>query len=517
MNKEETASPTVMLESIFLTCVIDAEEERDVAVVDIPNAFIQTRHSGSTVILKIKGQLAEILCSCAPHIYKTFITYEDEAPVIYVEVLKAIYGLLESALLFYKKLRSDVEKIGFKVNPYDPCVANMMVNGNQLTITWHVDDMKVSHKSVGVVDSFIDWIKFMYEDVTKVKASRGKIHDYLGMELDYSTKGEVKIRMQRYVEKMIEEFPFKGQLKKGIKSSAADHIFKTRKETKKLDKQMTDIFFTTVYQALFLSMRSRTDVQLPVAFLCTRVKEPDTDDWAKLIRMMSYLRRYKFLPAILKADGTNICKWYADAAFAVHKDMKSHTGYLLTMGQGAMQTKSLKQKINTKSSTEAELIAADSVTTPMLWTKWFLEEQGYKVTQTVLKQDNKSTILLEENGKESSSKRTRHINIRYFFITDCIQRGEFTVEFCPTDDMWADFLTKPLQGKKFMQLRKILMNHGETEDIEKRADELEKQYVATTETEVRAPMAKPRVTAKQKISERVAQNTVPKKTKFLRQ
>ena len=113
-----------------------------------------------------------------------------------------------------------------------------------------------------------------------------------------------------------------------------------------------------------------------------------------------------------------------------------------------------------------------------------MEEKGYKVSQTILNQDNKSTILLEENGKESSSKRTRHINIQYFFITDCVQRGEFTIEFCPTDDMWADFLTKPLQGKKFMKLRRILMNHESTKIVEKRADELENKNVATTETKV---------------------------------
>ena len=130
---------------------------------------------------------------------------------------KAIYRLLESALFFYKQLRKKIEEIGFQVNPYDPCVANMMVNDEQLTITWHVDDMKVSHKSVDIVDSFIDWIKLKYEDVTKVKATRGKVHDYLGIELDYSTKGQVRFNMKRYVDKMLSEFPYNNQLKKGIK------------------------------------------------------------------------------------------------------------------------------------------------------------------------------------------------------------------------------------------------------------------------------------------------------------
>ena len=73
-------------------------------------------------------------------------------------------------------------------------------------------------------------------------------------------------------------------------------------------------------------------------------------------------------------------------------------------------------------------------------------------------QDNQSVILLENNGKKSSSKRTRHINIRYYFITDRIKNGELEIEYCPTDDMVADYFTKPLQGKKFLQFRKTIMN-----------------------------------------------------------
>jgi len=129
-------------------------------------------------------------------------------------------------LLFYKKLRKDMESIGFVVNPYDPCVANMMVEGKQLTITWHVDDLKASHVNPGLIKSFINWIMFMYEDVTKVKASRGKKHDYLGIEIDYSIDGKVIFNMKTYVEKMMKEFLNGNQLKEGVKSSAADYLFK---------------------------------------------------------------------------------------------------------------------------------------------------------------------------------------------------------------------------------------------------------------------------------------------------
>ena len=122
-------------------------------------------------------------------------------------------------------------------------------------------------------------------------------------------------------------------------------------------------------------------------------------------------------------------------------------------------TKSQKQKLNTRSSTEAELVGADDVSGPILWTKHFMEAQGYEIKKNILYQDNKSTILLLENGKKSSSKRTRAINIRYFFLTDQIEKGNLSVEHCPTTEMTGDFFTKPLQGRLFEKHRKQIMGH----------------------------------------------------------
>ena len=103
-----------------------------------------------------------------------------------------------------------------------------------------------------------------------------------------------------------------------------------------------------------------------------------------------------------------------------------------------------------------------------------MEEQGCDTTKTILLQDNKSVIFVEENGKQSSSKRTRHINIRYFFITDCIKCKEFQIDYCPSEEMWSDFLRKPLRGKKFMVMRQVLMNLGSKEQVERQADSAEK-------------------------------------------
>ena len=134
------------------------------------------------------------------------------------------------------------------------------------------------------------------------------------------------------------------------------------------------------------------------------------------------------------------------------------------MGRGFIFPTSKKQQLNTRSSTEAELVGADDLMTPILWTGLFLNAQGYPVKDNILYQDNKSTILLEKNGKRSAGKRSRAINIRYFFITDQISKDHLVVEYCPTDEMIADYFSKPLQGEKFRYFRRHIMGHAPDEE-----------------------------------------------------
>jgi len=114
--------------------------------------------------------------------------------------------------------------------------------------------------------------------------------------------------------------------------------------------------------------------------------------------------------------------------------------------------------MNSRSSTEAELIAADEVVGPMIWTKLFLEAQGYPVRENILFQDNRSAMLLEENGRKSAGKRSRHLNIRLFFVTEQREKGNISLKYCLTDHMTGDYMTKPLHGKKFVRFRGEIMN-----------------------------------------------------------
>ena len=180
---------------------------------------------------------------------------------------------------------------------------------------------------------------------------------------------------------------------------------------------------------------------------------------------MRYVRGTHTMPLILSANGTGILKWWVDASFAVHPNLRGHSGGGLSMGRGFPIVASTKQKLNTRSSTESEIVGADDFMPDICWTRYFMESQGYTVNDNILYQDNKSPILLEKNGKASSSKRTKHINIRYFFITDRIRNNEVSVVRCPTGDMTADFATKPLQGALFKKFRDMLMGVVLAQDL----------------------------------------------------
>ena len=139
--------------------------------------------------------------------------------------------------------------------------------------------------------------------------------------------------------------------------------------------------------------------------------------------------------------------------------MKSQTGGAMSMGIGVVHAKCGKQKLTVKSSTESELVGVSEYIPYFIWLLYFMHEQGYTVEDSKLFQDNQSTILMLKNGRNSCTGNSRHINIRYFFVKDRIDNEEVKVEYCPSEDMLADFFTKELQGKLFLKFRSVIMGY----------------------------------------------------------
>ena len=198
---------------------------------------------------------------------------------------------------------------------------------------------------------------------------KGKKHEYLAMKLDYSIPEKLRVDMQDYIKELITTFPEK--LSENIICPWKTRLFNINDETKSLDKHRKDIFHTHVMKWMFLAKRARPDILLGINFLSTRVMKSNEEDCKKLVRTISYLKNSKEILLCLEADNVQELNWYVDTSIGTHKDMKSHTGSAFTLGKGAIWNESTKQKVNARSSTEAELISIDDEISKIIWMKNF--------------------------------------------------------------------------------------------------------------------------------------------------
>jgi hypothetical protein len=235
-----------------ITATIDAHERRDVATIDNLGAFLHAYNDKETFML-LKGRLAKLMVQVDAQLYQKFVIHDkNNQALLYVKISKAIYGLLKSALLFYRKFVKDLKnyETPFTINPYDPCVVNAMINGKQMTITWHVNDLKVSHVDPFQITKFAVYLAAIYGNGLVVH--RGKIHDYLGMDLNFATDGIAQVSMITYTSKILADFP--EPITTSCTTPAADHLFTVREESKAkfLPEAQAQAFHHTVTQLLFL-------------------------------------------------------------------------------------------------------------------------------------------------------------------------------------------------------------------------------------------------------------------------
>ena len=282
---------------------------------------------------------------------------------------------------------------------------------------------------------------------------------HLGMNIWFKKDGSVKTDMKECIRNMLQEFPIKFKTEGKCTFPASAMMF-SDDTSKKLDKHRSELFHRFVAMVLFVGKRPRLDLQPIAATLCTRTKAPNETDWGKPVQMMKFINATKDDVLTLSAGkGMMSLDWHIDASFAVHPDYRSHSGLVMKFrnGKGSPISGSEKQKLNTDSSTIAELVAVHQFLPKVSWTPLFLSAQGHDIEENVVLQDNKSAIPLEENGKRSSGKRTWAVNTQHFMITDQIQKGNVNIVCCPTDDMVGDFMTKGVQGLKFRKFQKIIM------------------------------------------------------------
>lgn len=443
-------SPTAATQSVFMVAAIAASEGRAVATVDFPSAFLNSvlPDDYPPIYMRLGKFESRVLVQYDP----TYQQFMNKDGSILVRLKRALYGCVESARLWYEHISANLVNLGFVRNSADICVFNRRESDwSQTTIALHVDDMKITSATEESLDLLINQLESVYPGLS---VKRGRVFDYLGMTFDYSIAGKVKITMSGYVKEILTTY----ESITGVATTpAGNNLFMVNDKSTLLLNVEKEYYHSLTAKLLYLGKRVRPDILTAISFLSKRVQAPTEQDLRKLQRVVQYIRGTADKGIILESNHHLSVLAYVDSSFGVHEDFKSHTGCVIGIGLGPVYAKSNTQKLNTKSSTEAELVGLSDSTTQVIWTRTFLIEQGYSVDAATIYQDNMSTMALVKNGT-SNSARTRHIAIRYFFVADRVKSGEIKVQYMPTGEMLADILTKPLQGQLFQRLRDQLLN-----------------------------------------------------------
>ena len=442
-------SPTVSTTSLFMHLPIahmQFGDQLEVATVDVPGAYLRALPpEGVRQAMRINKTLSAMFIQLVPE----WEQYLDAKGCLVVLLKKALYGCVFSARQWYLMVVEQLTALGYTENPYDKCVFTK----GTTTIFVHVDDFFITCKGSGTMDEVLAALETKFPGIN---IHRGRIVNYLGMTFDFTDVNGVKITAKQFITELLRD---NEDIQGTAVTPALAELFTIADSAPILQRKQKDRYHSTVMRFMYIAKRIRPDILYATAFLSTRVQQPTVSDENKLHRVLRYIRGTPDMGLKLSATGTTV-QSYIDASFAVHKDKKSHTGSIITMGRGAVHARSRKQSINTTSSTTAEQVGvADEITT-VLWGRNFLGALGHPTEPAIVFQDNDSTITMLNNG-ESTSSRTRHIDIKYFFAHDCIKRNEIVLKYKPTTEMIADILTKPLQGKQFRHLRRLLLNWDE--------------------------------------------------------
>ena len=270
------ASPTVSVEALFTTLIIAAHEEREIISFDVPGAFLQAdMPDDKLMLLRLTGEFVDLMCEINPDFIPHVRLDRKGRKILYMRVIRAIYGCIEAALQWYKLFKSTLEGKGFILNPYDLCVANKVIEGKQCTIAWYADDCIATHASKDV-------LKFLSDDMQKhfgkMDIVTGSDHDFLGMKIKIKDK-RIEIDMSKQLKEVIDVFEACGEIAPGgVTSCAAHHLFEVRKDAEQLNEEKSEVFHSLTAKLLYIMKRARPDLETAISFLSRQVSKSDMDD-----------------------------------------------------------------------------------------------------------------------------------------------------------------------------------------------------------------------------------------------
>jgi hypothetical protein len=426
----DTYAPVAKLASIRTVLALAAQEDYEIHQIDVKGAYLNGELTADEVIYMRQ----------APGYAKP--GSEDQVLLL----KKPLYGLKQSGRRWYHRLYHALKKLfNLARCEVDHAVFYRRSGTNLIAIIAHVDDLTIVTSSVLLMREVKS--KFSQEfEITDL----GEIHWLLGIEIlrDRSTR-TISLSQKSYIDSVLKRYGLEDAKPLAIPMDPNTKLSNTQSPvTTREYAEMRDVPYREVVGSLmYAAIGTRPDISYTVGILSRFIENPGRAHWEAAKRVLRYLKGTRDLRMTYGGDNSEGLVGYADADGSMNEDRRAVSGYALIINGGAVSWSSKRQEIVVLSTTEAEYVAATHAAKEIKWIRTFIGEIFTTLIHpTTLYSDNQSAIALSKDHQYHA--RTKHIDIRFHFIRWVIEEGVLRLVYCPTDDMTADTLTKPLPSPK---------------------------------------------------------------------
>ena len=454
----ERVAPTARGATHNILLSIAAFEGRKILVGDIPSAYLQADHvpaNGKAVHIIADRYTTSLIVDSMPE-YKDYVRPNG---TMILKVMKAMYGLVESAWLWYKELERHLVSIGYTVSDNDRGLffkrvyKNGKCTGSNFASV-HVDDI-ISAASPNEEGKRLEnefWTS-MEQKWPGIKLQRGPTYKHLSWNITQDpATGAIKKSQRDYLTELVKECGVEKERKLPCR---ADLLTPDPTSPKLDEKGITR--FRSILQKIAYSRDGRPDYDFVVCYLQGKQSSPSEQDWSDLQHLFGYIKRFPDMEVVLKPKDLQL-RGYVDASFNITTDARSYYGYTITLGNSLIAAKGGRIKMVVRSSTEAEISAVNEITSEVLWCRDVLEELGYEQLKIPVAEDNMSCVTMLQKEPRSFHSKSRHVRVKWAFFRQEYSKRTIGLRYCPTEKMVADLLTKPLGGKSHNLHTQAILN-----------------------------------------------------------